>query len=132
MRGKPLHNLMAKRVETAASEFFEFVGLEYYYCRNGVTKFLDVFAQQGSIELAFEVETTSRHAVDNAIKVATIDIPLWIIVPTFPLRLELTRMLTDVALRPGNKPVKILLLGQLRKELANYVSLFIPANRLKE
>jgi len=131
MRGKALHNLIAQRTGTAVSEFFEFVRLEYQYRKNGTTTFLDVFARQGSTEMAFEVETTSRHAVDNAIKAATIDIPLWIIVPTFRLKLELTRMLKDVALKPGNQPVNILLLGQLGKELMNYLSLIIPANRLK-
>lgn len=82
--------------------------------------------------LAIEIETTARHAVDNARKAAMVDVPLWVIVPTRRLKSDLTRKLKDLAIRSGNQPIKILLLGQLRKELTNYLSLFIPANRLKE
>jgi len=132
MRGCLLHNTMVKHVENTASKFFEFVWPEYRYIKNGVTMFVDVFAHRNSVTLAFEIETTSRHAIDNVKKAAAVGIPLWIIVPTRSLKFRLTGRLNDLELRPGGEPVKILLLGQLQQKLMNYLSLSIPANRLKD
>lgn len=132
MRGKTLHNLIAKKTRDEVEGFFDSVDSEYRISNQRATTYVDLFARKDSIVLAIEIETTVRHAVDNAIKAAIVGVPLWVIVPTRRLKLELNRKLKDLAIRSGNQPIKILLLGQLRKELTNYLSLFIPANRLKE
>lgn len=129
MRGNRLHNFKATEVKEKAGKFFDFANCEYRFHRNGVTTYFDVFAQRGSVTLAFEVETTSRHAVDNARKASLVGVPLWIVVPRRRLKLELTRKLNSLGLRPGGEPIKILLLAQLEQELRNYLSLFIPANK---
>jgi hypothetical protein len=120
---------MAIEVQEIAGKFFDFARREYLFHRNDVTTYFDVFAQRGSVALAFEVETTSRHAVDNARKASLVGIPLWFVVPRRRLKLELTRKLKPLDLRPGGEPIKILLLAQLEQELRNYLSLFIPANK---
>ena len=129
MRGDPLHNCTAEKAKATAGLVFDFVACEYGLRRNGVTTFFDILARQGSITLAIEVETTSRHAVDNARKAALVGVPMWIIVPLRRLKLEITRKLAPLGLRPGGEPIKILLLGQLEQELTNYLSFFIAANR---
>ncbi len=123
MRGEPLHNMMANGVETTLCYFFNEVHLEHPYRKNGVVTFLDLFARQNQFVLACEIETTTRHGVDNARKAAAVDIPLWIIVPTNQLKIKLSHKLKPFQLRPGGESIKILLLGQLQGELENYLSL---------
>jgi hypothetical protein len=128
MRGRTLHNFIAKQVERTANRFFDFVTCEYCVRKNGVTTFFDIFARQGPVTLAIEIETSFRHAVDNAWKAAQVGVPLWFVVPRRRLQFEITRKLDPLGLRPGGKPIKILLLGQLEQELSHYLSLFIAAN----
>lgn len=129
MRGEPFHNSIAVASQEIASRRFDFVGTEYVFRRNGVTTVFDVFARRGVAVLAFEVETTARHAVDNARKAVSVGVPTWIVVPSRRLKLQLTGRLDRLQLRPAGEPIKILLLGQLEQELTNYLSLFIPADR---
>lgn len=123
-----MHNFMAIEVKEIAGKLFDLARREYLFHRNKVTTYFDVFAQRGSVTLAFEVETTSRHAVDNARKASLVGVPMWIVVPRRRLKLELKRKLNPLGLRPGGEPIKILLLAQLEQELRNYLLLFIPAN----
>lgn len=122
MRGKTLHNLMAKKTRDMVEDFFESVDSEHRISNHQTTTYVDLFARKDSIVLAIEIETTVRHAVDNARKAAMVDVPLWVIVPTRRLKSDLNRKLGDPELRPGGKPIKILLLGELRQELANSLS----------
>ena len=55
-------------------------------------------------------------------KATLVDVPLWVIVPTRKLKLELIRRLNSLALRPGGEPIKVLLLGQLEQSFVNYLS----------
>ena len=129
MRGEILHNTMGKTTGATLRGFFSEVYPEYKYCRNGVVTYLDLFARQSQFVLACEIETTARHGVDNAIKAAAVDIPLWIIVPTNKVKVKLLRKLKLLKLRPGGKPIKILLLGQLQRELEECPSLKPLANQ---
>lgn len=122
MRGKTLHNLMAKKTRDEVEDFFNSVDSEHQISNHRTTTYVDLFARKDSIMLAIEIETTARHAVDNARKAAMVDVPLWVIVPTRRLKSDLTRKLSGPELRPGGKPIKILLLGELRQELANSLS----------
>lgn len=125
MRGEPLHNFIARDVEKTASKFFPFVRSEYRVGRDGVTTYFDTFAQNDSVALAFEVETTARHAVDNAIKAISVGVPIWVIVPNRRLQRQLDRKLNLPELRPGGEDIKILLLRQLEQELRDYLSRLI-------
>lgn len=123
-----MHNCTAEKAKATAGLVFDFVACEYGLRTNGVTTFFDVFVQQGPITLAIEVETTSRHAIDNARKAAVVGVPMWIIVPLRRLKIQIAGKLAPLGLRPGGEPIKILLLGQLEQELTNYLSLNIAAN----
>ena len=129
MRGNPFHNLIVKEAESVLQEFFTDVHLEYRYRRNGSVTDFDLFAHEELFTLAIEVETTSRHGVDNAEKAAAVNIPLWIIVPTQKLKNKLSQQIRRLGLRPGGEPIKILQSGQLQQELTKYLSLFITANK---
>jgi len=132
MRGDPFHNFLAKTTKQIVSQFLDQVYLEYCFSRDESKAFFDVFGRKGNLVLAFEVETTGRHAVDNAKKAAIAGVPLWFVVPDRRVKSEITRTLNPLAIKPAGEVIKILLLGQLRQELKSYVSLFIPANRLKD
>ena len=128
MRGDPLHNTIGKEAGTTLEDYFTEVFPEYRCSKNGTVTFFDLFARQNRFVLACEIETTSRHGVDNAIKAAAVNIPLWIIVPTNKVKVNLLRKLKPLQLRPGGEPIKILLLGQLQGEIDDYLSLKTSSN----
>jgi hypothetical protein len=96
--------------------------------RNGITAFFDLLLQIQAALLAIEIETSARHIHDTAIKAAIIDIPLWVVVPTRRIRKQVERKLAHLNVAPGGESIKLLLLGQVEKELTIYLSLFITAN----
>lgn len=121
MRGKPFHNLLVREAQIALARFFPQVEPEYYIRRHGVVTFLDLFASDPLHTLAVEVETTSRHALDNARKAAAVEVPLWIVVPTRALRRRLLQQLDPWGLQPGGRPICVLLLGELEQALTLYL-----------
>lgn len=121
MRGKPLHNLMVNRTNDSLKDLGD-TCTEYKLSFNGTTNYVDLFIRCGSFALAIEVETTIRHAVDNAKKAAAVGVPLWIVVPTRRLKSTLTKKLNLLGLRPGSEPIKVLLLGAVRQAFMNYLS----------
>jgi len=122
MRGQPFHNLIADQAKAVLDGFFEHVESEYPIRRSGAVTFLDLFAYGESGTLAVEVETTERHAIDNARKAAAVDVPLWIVVPTRALRNRLVHRLKELALMPGGQPICVLLLGELEQALTHCLS----------
>ena len=123
MRGKALHNMMANRTGTTLHGFFHEVNPEYKCSRNGTVSYLDLYARENQFVLGCEIETTVRHGVDNALKATAVNIPLWIIVPTNSVRVKLLRKLKPLQLRPAGEPIKVLLPGQLERQLEKYLSL---------
>lgn len=122
MRGQLFHNFMANEVKVTLAKFFDQVQLEYRVRRNGIATDLDLFASSGSRTLAIEVETTQRHAIDNARKAGAVNVPTWIIVPTRSLQSRLLGRLEALDLRPGGELICVLLLGQLEQALTHYLS----------
>lgn len=122
MRGRPFHNLIARESKVKLAGFFEHVESEYPVRRCGVVTFLDLLAYDDEGTLAIEVETTERHAIDNARKAAAVGIPLWIVVPTRALRNRLVRRVRELSLAPGGQPICVLLLGELEQALTHYLS----------
>jgi hypothetical protein len=102
--------------------FFDEVKVEYGITIDKVTGYFDLFGRRGNLQIAFEVETTIRHVVDNANKASAAGVLLWIIVPERRLRNDARRLLEPLSLKPGGEPIKILLLGELRQELKSYLS----------
>jgi hypothetical protein len=117
MRGKAFHNKIAKEAETIFNSHGWQVYTEHRYHKNGVTTYFDLFAIKGSHTIACEVETTVRHAIDNAFKAQTAGVALWVIVPTRSLRRQIERKLKSSAVIKNHKTIKTILLSQLNTEL---------------
>ena len=119
MRGDKFHNSI---VDQAGKIFISHgwdVYKEYRYPCNAVTTYLDIFAMRCNYKIGCEVETTSRHILDNATKSAVANIPLWVIVPSRKLQHLAWRMIesSDVT---GVSMTKVLLPYQLEQELINF------------
>lgn len=117
MRGKAFHNQIAEEAKTIFDNHRWQVHTEYRYRKNGVTTYLDLFAVKGDQAIACEVETTSRHAVDNAHKAQAVGIALWIVVPTRTLRRQIERKLGSSGVTENYTSIKTILLSQLNTEL---------------
>ncbi len=117
MRGKTFHNRIAEEAKTIFSNHLWQVHTEYRYRKNGMTTYLDLFAVKGNQAIACEIETTIRHAVDNALKAQTAGLVLWIIVPTRTLRRQIECKLESSGVTENRQTIKTLLLSQLNTEL---------------
>jgi len=118
MRGDAFHNSI---VDQAGKIFISHrwnVYMEYRYPCNAVTTYLDIFAVRGCCKIGCEVETTSRHILDNATKAAVAKIPLWVIVPSRKL-LRLARRMIESSDVAGVSMTKVLLPYQLEGELTH-------------
>ena len=120
------------QIEHAAQMIFERFGwqvfTEHRFQANGTTTYFDLFTENPPDKIACEIETTVRHAIDNARKAQAVGVPVWFVVPTQKVKRQIVRRLTTPGVMPGNKPIKVLLLGQLERELAHYMSRRKPAN----
>ena len=123
VRGGAFHN---KIVEEVRAVFLSCGwGGETEFCcqRNGITTFFDVYAVKGDVEIACEVETTARHAIDNARKAEAVGIHVWFVVPTRKLQRQIVCRFTKPGLIPNNKSIKVFLLGELERELSRHQSI---------
>ena len=117
MRGKAFHNQIVEQAEAIFSSRHWQTSTEHRYRKNGTTTYLDLFAVKGNLEIACEIETTARHAIDNAVKAQSTAIVLWIIVPTRKLRRQIKHKLKSSALIKNHQSIKTILLSQLNTEL---------------
>jgi hypothetical protein len=117
MRGKAFHNKIAEDAKTIFNSHGWRVFTEHRYRKNSMTTYFDLLAVKGSQAIACEVETTVRHAIDNAFKAQTTGVTLWVIVPTRKLHRQIERKLKSSAVIKKNKSIKTLLLSQLKIEL---------------
>lgn len=120
MRGNPFHNKLVKDAECIFSEFGWKTCTEQVFRIGGTTTYFDLFARDGPLEIACEIETTSRHAVDNLRKAQAVGMPLWIIVPTRGVRQQIQRSLGDELVFSGGKPVAVILPDELRQCIEEY------------
>ena len=117
MRGKAFHNRIAEEARAILSNHGWKVYTEHRYRKNGITTYLDLFAVKGDQTIACEIETTNRHAVDNALKAQVAGLVLWIIVPTRNLRRQIERKLKSSAVIKNHQSIKTILLSQINREL---------------
>ena len=117
MRGKAFHNRIAEEAKTIFSNHHWQVYTEHRYRKNGITTYLDLFAVKGKQAIACEIETTIRHAIDNALKAQAVGLVLWIIVPTRTLRRQIERKLKSSGVTKKRQSIKTILLSQLNMEL---------------
>ena len=117
MRGKAFHNRIAEETKTIFSNHRWHVHTEHRYRKNGITTYFDLFAIKAKQAIACEIETTIRHAIDNALKAQVVGVVLWIIVPTRTLRRQIERKLKSSGITENHQSIKTILLSQLNTEL---------------
>ena len=117
MRGKAFHNKIVEEAGTIFRNHSWQVFTEHRYRKNGTTTYLDILAINRNKKIACEVETTSRHAVDNAVKALSANLDLWVIVPSRRLRRQVEHKLISSGLDTGHKNVRIVLFCLLEAEL---------------
>lgn len=117
MRGKAFHNQIAEEAKMILSNHGWLVLTEHRCRKNDITTYFDLFAVKDNQAIACEIETTSRHAVDNAVKAQTTGVILWIIVPTRALRRQIERKLESSGITENYQSIKTILLSQLNTEL---------------
>jgi len=117
MRGGAFHNKIVEEAKTIFSNYGWRVFSEYRYSKNGVTTYLDLLAVRANKKIACEIETTTRHAVDNAVKALSAGLDLWIIVPSRTLRRRVNHKLASSRLDAEHKNIRVLLFGLLEAEL---------------
>jgi hypothetical protein len=117
MRGSGFHNKIAEEVKAIFDNHNWQVYTEYRYRKNGVTTYLDLLAVRGNQKIACEVETTSRHAVDNAVKALSAGLDLWIIVPSRTLYRQIEHRLISSGINTKHQAIRVLLLCELEAEL---------------
>ena len=117
MRGKAFHNRIVEEAKTIFNNHGWQTYTEHRYRKNGITTYLDLFAVKGAKRIGCEVETTPRHAIDNAVKALSAGLDLWIIVPTRTLRCQIEHKLESSCVAENRQAIKTILLSQLNTEL---------------
>ena len=120
MRGGVFHNKIVEEAKTIFNNHGWQAYTEYRYRCNGITTYLDLLAVRGSKKIACEVETTARHAVDNAVKALSAGVDLWIIVPSRTLCRQIEHRLISSGLNTKHQPVRVSLFCQLEAELNSF------------
>ncbi|HBG25843.1 MAG: hypothetical protein A2Y10_08330 [Planctomycetes bacterium GWF2_41_51] len=128
MRGETLHNFMVARTKLFLIGILWKVFTEFKISQNGVINYADILAIYSNLAIIFEIETTSRHIIDNCLKAQAVNIPLCIIVPDTALLKTASAKLDKLDIKPGGCRIKLFRLNQLHNEVTNYLSLFIAAN----
>ncbi|MHC4680118.1 MAG: hypothetical protein ACYTEK_15635 [Planctomycetota bacterium] len=118
MRGDLFHNRLTQKARTTFEHFRWRVSIEHRFQANETTTYFDLLAVNGHHNLACEIETTPRHAMDNAQKAQAVGIPLWFVVPTRKVKRQIADKLKAQNLTPGGERIKVLLLSELENELA--------------
>lgn len=117
MRGGAFHNKIAEEAKAIFCTHGWQVYTEYRYRCNGTTTYLDLLAIKGKQKIACEVETTIRHAVDNAVKALSVGVELWIIAPSRALSRQIERKLESSVVAENRQFIKTILLNQLNTQL---------------
>ena len=86
MRGQAFHNQIAAEAKTIFNRQGWQVYTEFGYFKDAVLTYFDLFAVKARQSIACEIETTSRHALDNALKAQAVGIVPWILVPSRRVR----------------------------------------------
>lgn len=120
MRGGMFHNRIVEEAEMIFRSNGWKVHTEYRYIHNDVTTYFDLFAVKKAYKIACEVETTPRHGIDNIRKALLTGIPLWVIVPSRTIHLQLNQKLISSNLNTNPHTLRIMLLYQLEAELIHF------------
>ena len=129
LRGGRLHNHLVCEAE----KIFRDAGFDTHQeypkkLASGELNFVDLLAEGDDFVICVEIETSSRHVLDNAAKARELDLPLMVIVPTRKVQKAVKSKLETAGIRPKKHRIYILLLSQLKQEVTNCLPLFTLAN----
>lgn len=121
MRGKRWHGLLARRAADDAEALGFRVDIEETFTMPmGGRNAVDIVARRGSLTVLIEVETTARHAVDNAVKARALELPLIIVAPESRLRRRIMRDLARAELE--GQRILVLAPAQVGHGLMGFIS----------
>ncbi len=129
LRGGEFHNYLVGEAENIVRQAgFDTAREHPENLPDGGKDFIDLMARRGNSMICIEVETTARNVVSNALKAQRLGRPLIILVPNVKVRKAIQGRLSLCHLKPGGKPVCVLLVGQLQQEVTNCFPFFSAAN----
>lgn len=118
MRGDPFHNQLADTVRTFLERRGWRVWTEKRVVAADTIAYFDLFAVKDGQGIAFEIETTARHALDNAKKARALGVPVWFVVPRRRTKRQILRKL-GARFVAGGESVEVLLIDEIEGELAH-------------
>ena len=129
LRGGGLHNHLVLATEGLLNKSGFETKLECpQKLPDGKLDFVDILAKRDGILICFEIETTPRYVLTNAVKARQLNLSMIVIVPNKKVQSQVTAKLKNAGITSGGSPIYIFLLSQLDKELTSCLSLFIAAN----
>lgn len=133
LRGGSLHNHLVCETE----KIFRGAGFDTHQeypkkLAGGGLDFVDLLAEGDDFVICVEIETSSRHVLDNAAKARELGLPLVVIVPTRKVQKAVNRKLKKAGINLKKDRIYILLLSQLEQELTNCFPLIPSANGQRE
>lgn len=133
LRGGSLHNHLVCETE----KIFRGAGFDTHQehpkkLAGGGLDFVDLLAEGDDFVICVEIETSSRHVLDNAAKARELGLPLVIIIPSRKVQKAVKSKLEKAGINLKTGRIYILLLSQLEQELTNCIPLFSLANGQRE
>jgi len=133
LRGGGLHNYLVCETE----KIFRGAGFGTHQeypkkLSGGGLDFVDLLAKGNDLVICVEIETSSRHALDNAVKACELGLPLVVIIPTRKVQKAIENKFKTAGISLQKDRIYILLLSQLEQELTNCFPLIPSANGQRE
>jgi hypothetical protein len=129
LRGGGLHNHLVLESE----RIFRDAGFETRQehpekLGDGRIDFVDLMVWRGEFRACVEIETSSRHVLDNASKARVLGLPLVVVVPSRKVHKAVKDKFKRAGINPKKHRIWILLLGQLEHGFVNCFPLIPSAN----
>ena len=133
LRGGQLHNYLVCEAE----KIFQGAGFDTHQecpkkLASGELNFVDLLAEGDDFVICVEIETSSRHVLDNAAKARELGLPLMVIVPSRKVQKAVKKKLEKAGINLQKHRICVLLLHQLKQELTNCIPLIPSANGQRE
>ncbi len=133
LRGGSLHNHLVLETE----RIFRDAGFDTRQehpekLADGRLDFVDLMVWRGDFLACIEIETSSRHVLDNASKARSLGLPLMVVVPNRKVQKAVRDKLKKAGIRLKKHRIWIPLLRQLKQEVANCLPLIPSANGQRE
>ncbi len=121
MRGQSLHDLSAQKTANFLESDGWKVRLEYpIHMADGRKNYADIAAWKSGKMLLCEIETSTRHMLDNIFKAAALNLPLIVILPNSKTLNAAKRKYKRWKKPPRSPPVIFLLISQLSAQKTRF------------